>query len=141
MQCTGNIVVNRFDRRNEVFDVREMPSGKVLVVDLALRRCDYGHFQVERLLCCHVYREEFVLLGGIETWLDYTGATLVANPALRRTLKGRPKSTRYLNEMNSRKMRSPWVCRLCRNQGHSRRRCSQRAGLSGFGGNGASWYL
>ncbi|RYR73295.1 hypothetical protein Ahy_A02g007649 isoform H [Arachis hypogaea] len=43
----GNIVVHRFDRRNEVFEVHEMTSEKVLVVDLARRTCDCGHFQVE----------------------------------------------------------------------------------------------
>ncbi|RYR75381.1 hypothetical protein Ahy_A02g010034 [Arachis hypogaea] len=98
MQRAGNIVVNRFDRRNKVFEVHEMPSGKVLVVDLARRRCECGHFQVERLLCRNiyisdvykmseiwkVYREKFVPLGDTETWPDYMGATLVINPALRR---------------------------------------------------------
>ncbi|RYR73297.1 hypothetical protein Ahy_A02g007649 isoform I [Arachis hypogaea] len=47
MQQAGNIVVHRFDRRNEVFEVHEMTSEKVLVVDLARRTCDCGHFQVE----------------------------------------------------------------------------------------------
>ncbi|XP_029150764.1 uncharacterized protein [Arachis hypogaea] len=54
MQHAGNIVVNRFDRRNKVFEVHEMPSEKVLVVDLARQRYDCGHFQVERLPCRHV---------------------------------------------------------------------------------------
>ncbi|RYR61567.1 hypothetical protein Ahy_A04g018747 [Arachis hypogaea] len=54
MQQVGNIVVRRFDRRNEVFEVREMTTGKVLVVDLARRTCDCGHFQVERIPCRHV---------------------------------------------------------------------------------------
>ncbi|RYQ84626.1 hypothetical protein Ahy_B10g104071 [Arachis hypogaea] len=54
MQQAGNIVVHRFDRRNEEFEVHEMTSGKVLVVDLARQTCDYGHFQVERLPCHHV---------------------------------------------------------------------------------------
>ncbi|RYR73388.1 hypothetical protein Ahy_A02g007731 [Arachis hypogaea] len=43
MQHAGNIVVHQFDRGNEVFEVREMTSKKVLVVDLARRKCDYGH--------------------------------------------------------------------------------------------------
>ncbi|RYR17871.1 hypothetical protein Ahy_B03g062540 [Arachis hypogaea] len=47
MHRAGNIIVNRFDSKIEVFEVREMPSEKVLVVDLARRRCDCGHFQVE----------------------------------------------------------------------------------------------
>ncbi|XP_025679166.1 uncharacterized protein [Arachis hypogaea] len=54
MQQAGNIVVHRFDRRNEVFEVREMTTRKVLVVDLARRTCDCGHFQVERIPCRHV---------------------------------------------------------------------------------------
>nr|XP_029148382.1 uncharacterized protein LOC114925239 [Arachis hypogaea] len=54
MQQAGNIVVHRFDRRNEVFEVCEMTTRKVLVVDLARRTCDCGHFQVERIPYRHV---------------------------------------------------------------------------------------
>ncbi|RYR07408.1 hypothetical protein Ahy_B05g074751 [Arachis hypogaea] len=85
-----------------------------------------------------VYRFEFVPLGDAETWPAYQGPTLVANPALRRTSKGRPKLTRYLNEMDSRDMCGPWICRLCGRQGHSRSRCPQRAGPSGAGDDGGS---
>ncbi|XP_025664296.1 uncharacterized protein [Arachis hypogaea] len=165
MQRAGNIVVHRFDRRNEVFEVREMPNGKELVVDLARRTCDCGHFQVERLPCRHViacyanqrldwqlyvhdvyrmtkvrkvYRFEFVPLGDAETWPSYQGPTLVANPALKRTSKGRPKLTRYLNEMDSRDMRGPRICRFCGRQGHSQSRCPQRVGPSGAGDDGGS---
>ncbi|RYR32044.1 hypothetical protein Ahy_B01g057027 [Arachis hypogaea] len=53
MQHAGNIVVHQFDRRNEVFEVREMSNEKVLAVDLARRTCDCGHFQVELLPCRH----------------------------------------------------------------------------------------
>ncbi|RYR59372.1 hypothetical protein Ahy_A05g025246 [Arachis hypogaea] len=59
MQCARSIVVHRFDRRNEVFKVCEMPNGKVLAVDLARRTCDCGHFLVERLPCCHVIKRSF----------------------------------------------------------------------------------
>ncbi|XP_015953842.1 uncharacterized protein LOC107478216 [Arachis duranensis] len=158
MQHAGNIVVHRFDRQNEVFEVREMTTGKVLVVDLARRTCDCGHFQVERIPCRHViaccanqrldwqlyvhdvykmtevrkvYKFEFTPLGDPDTWPAYEGPTLVANPAQRRTSKGRPKLTRYLNEMDSRDMRGPRICRLCGAQGHSRSRCPHRAGPSG----------
>ncbi|XP_025675679.1 uncharacterized protein [Arachis hypogaea] len=41
-----------------------------------------------------VYRVEFVPLGDTETWPDYPGPTMVANPALRKKSKGRPKLTR-----------------------------------------------
>ncbi|RYR74929.1 hypothetical protein Ahy_A02g009637 [Arachis hypogaea] len=160
MQQAGNIVVHRFDRRNEVFEVCKMISRKVLVVHLTRRACDCGHFQVERLPCRHVitccanqrldwqlyvhdvykiteirkvYRSEFTLLGDPETWPAYEGPTLVAIPALRRTLKGRPKLTRYLNGMDSRDMRGPRICRFCSAQGHSRSRCPQRPGPSAAG--------
>ncbi|XP_025627850.1 uncharacterized protein [Arachis hypogaea] len=126
MQQAGNIVVHRFDRRNEVFEMREMTTGKVLVVDLARRTCDCGHFQVHK-----VYRFEFTPLGDPDTWPAYEGPTLVTNPVQRQTSKGRPKLTRYLNEMDSRDMRGPRICRLCGAQGHSRSRCPQRAGPSG----------
>ncbi|RYR33056.1 hypothetical protein Ahy_A10g047605 [Arachis hypogaea] len=160
MQQAVNIVMHRFDRRNEVFEVREMTSAKVLVVDLAPRSCDCGHFQVERLPCHHViaccanqhldwqlyvndvykmtevhkvYRFKFTQLSDPETWPAYKGPTLVANPASRRTSKGRPKLTRYLNKMDSRDMCGPQICRFCGAQGYSRSRCPQRAGPSGAG--------
>ncbi|RYR41235.1 hypothetical protein Ahy_A08g037634 [Arachis hypogaea] len=116
-----------YKRPNEVFEVRKMPSEKVLVVDLTRRTCNCGYFQVERLPFRHViaycanqcldwqlyvhdmykmtevrkvYRFEFTPLGDPETWPVYQGPTLVANPTLRQTLKGRPKLTQYLNEMD-----------------------------------------
>ncbi|XP_025703401.1 uncharacterized protein [Arachis hypogaea] len=158
MQQAWNIVVHHFDRRNEVFEVRQMTTGKVLVVDLTRRTCDCGHFQVERIPCRHViaccanqrldwqlyvhhvykmtevrkvYKFEFTPLGDPDTWPPYEGPTLVANPAQRRTSKGRPKLTRYLNEMDSCDIRGPRICRLCGAQGHSRSRCPQRVGPSG----------
>ncbi|KAL4315001.1 hypothetical protein AHAS_Ahas15G0141400 [Arachis hypogaea] len=107
--------MHRFDRRNGVFEVRKMSSGRVLVVDLARRRWDCGHFQVyvsdvyKISEICKVYRIEFVSLGDTEIWPNYPGLTMVANPALRRTSKGHPKSTHYLNEMDSRKMCGSWM--------------------------------
>ncbi|RYR43260.1 hypothetical protein Ahy_A08g039687 [Arachis hypogaea] len=44
-----------------------------------------------------------------------------------RATKGRPKSTRYLNEMDSRDMRRPRRCTICGREGHSQSRCPQRA--------------
>ncbi|RYR74558.1 hypothetical protein Ahy_A02g009281 isoform D [Arachis hypogaea] len=153
----GNIVVNRFDRRNEMFEVREMQDGTIYTVNLAQRHCDCSHFQVERLLChhmlaccanqrldwqvyvhdvykmseiCKVYKGEFVPMGDPSTWDRYEGAKVIANWTLRRATKGRPKSTRYLNEMDSRDMRGPRRCTICGREGHSRSRCPQCAGPS-----------
>ncbi|XP_015963931.1 uncharacterized protein LOC107487748 [Arachis duranensis] len=157
-----NIVVNRFNRRNEMFEVREMQDGTIYTVNLAQRHCNCGHFQVERLPCRHVlacranqrldwqlyvhdvykmsqiykvYRGEFVPMGDPSTWDRYEGAKVIANWTLRRATKGRPKSTRYLNEMDSRDMRSPRRCMVCGREGHSRSRFPQRAGPSSTGGH------
>ncbi|XP_025627740.1 uncharacterized protein [Arachis hypogaea] len=53
--ASGNIQVNCFDRQNEVFEVREMPSGVEYAVDLRGQRCDCGEFQVDRIPCRHVF--------------------------------------------------------------------------------------
>ncbi|XP_072088161.1 uncharacterized protein [Arachis hypogaea] len=47
--------VNCFDRQNEVFEVREMPSGLEYAVDLRRHQCDCGEFQVDRIPCRHVF--------------------------------------------------------------------------------------
>ncbi|RYR50949.1 hypothetical protein Ahy_A06g025991 [Arachis hypogaea] len=121
------------------------------------------HFQVERLPCQHViayytnqcldwkvyvndvhkmsevrnvYKNKFLPLGDPETWPAFLGPTLVTNHTLRQTSKCRPKLTRYLNEMDSRKMRGSRICRLSGRQGHSHNRCPQRAGQSGVSGSG-----
>ncbi|XP_029146215.1 uncharacterized protein [Arachis hypogaea] len=102
----GNIVVNRFDRRNEMFEVREMQDGTIYTINLAQRHCDCGHFQVERFPCrhvlaccanqcidwqvyvhdvykmseiCKVYIGEFVPMCDASTWDRYEGAKVIAN--------------------------------------------------------------
>ncbi|XP_025604127.1 uncharacterized protein [Arachis hypogaea] len=50
-----NIHVSCFDRQNEVFEVRECPSGVEYAVDLRRQRCDCGEFQVDRVPCQHVF--------------------------------------------------------------------------------------
>ncbi|XP_072083534.1 uncharacterized protein [Arachis hypogaea] len=54
-RASGNIQVSCFDRENEVFEVREMPSGVEYAVDLRHHRCDCGEFQVDRIPCRHVF--------------------------------------------------------------------------------------
>ncbi|XP_072090453.1 uncharacterized protein [Arachis hypogaea] len=53
--ASGNIQVSCFDRQNQVFEVREMPSGLEFAVDLCSLRCDCGEFQVDRIPCRHVF--------------------------------------------------------------------------------------
>ncbi|XP_057733909.1 uncharacterized protein LOC130949104 [Arachis stenosperma] len=54
-RASDNIQVSCFDRENEVFEVREMPSGVEYAVYLRHRRCDCGEFQVDRIPCRHVF--------------------------------------------------------------------------------------
>ncbi|XP_016200153.1 uncharacterized protein LOC107641163 [Arachis ipaensis] len=133
----GNIVVNRFDRRNEMFEVERLPCRHVLAC-CANQRLDwqvYVHDAYKMSEICKVYRGEFVPMGDPSTWDRYEGAKVIANWTLRGTTKERPKSTRYLNEMDSRDMRGPRRCTICGREGHSRSRCPQRAGPSSIGGH------
>ncbi|RYR11852.1 hypothetical protein Ahy_B04g069365 [Arachis hypogaea] len=153
----GNIQVSCFDRENEVFEVREMPSGIEYAVDLRHHRCDCGEFQVDRIPCRHVlaccanqrldwqvyvndvykmdqvrrvYRARFRPLRNPATWPAYHGPRFVENPFLRWVAKGRPKMTRFLNEMDTRMLRRPRQCKQCGAEGHSRSRCRQTGGPS-----------
>ncbi|XP_057734837.1 uncharacterized protein LOC130950350 [Arachis stenosperma] len=160
-QAAENIQVNLFDRQNEVFEVREMPSGLEYAVNLRQRHCDCGEFQTYRIPCRHVfacfanqpldwqqyvhdvyrmeeikkvYRARFKPLGNPTTWPVYQGPRHIPNPHLKRVSKGRPKIIRFLNEMDMRDMRGPRRCGLCGGQGHSRSRCPQHPGSSASGG-------
>ncbi|RYR08572.1 hypothetical protein Ahy_B05g076314 [Arachis hypogaea] len=124
MQCAGNIVVHRFDRRKEVFEVHKMPTGRLILHDknAIVGIFKWSNFHVAILLrvvltstsigrcmsvmCtrCRRFARSTEFMGDTTTWPDYPGLTMIANPALRRMSKGRPKSTRYLNEMDSRKI-------------------------------------
>ncbi|XP_029149727.1 uncharacterized protein [Arachis hypogaea] len=153
--ASGNIQVSCFDRQNEVFEVREMPSGLEFAVDLCGLRCDCGEFQVDWIPCRHVfaccanqrldwqlyvhdvykmdqvrrvYRARFRPLGNPTTWPAYNGPRFIPNPYLRRVTKGRPRMTRFLNEMDTRMLCRPRRCTLCEAEGHSRSRCRQSAG-------------
>ncbi|RYR35349.1 hypothetical protein Ahy_A10g050518 [Arachis hypogaea] len=129
--ASGNIQVSCFDRLNEVFEVREMPSGLEFAVDLRGLRCDCGEFQMDQIR--RVYRARFRPLGNPTTWPAYNGPRFVPNPYLRRVTKGHPKMTRFLNEMDTRMLRRPRRCRLCGAEGHSRSRCRQSAGANAGG--------
>ncbi|RYR39109.1 hypothetical protein Ahy_A09g044541 isoform B [Arachis hypogaea] len=68
-------------------------------------------------------------MGDPSTWPKYDGPKVIANWTLRHMIKGRLKSTRYLNEMDSWDMQAPCWCTLCGREGHNRSRCRQRASL------------
>ncbi|XP_072086993.1 uncharacterized protein [Arachis hypogaea] len=129
--ASGNIQVSCFDRQNEVFEVREMPSELEYAVDLRRQPCDCGEFQMDQVR--RVYRARFRPLENPTTWPAYNGPRFVPNPFLRRVTKGRPRMTRFLNEMDTRMLHHPRRCRQCRAKGHSRSRCRQTAGANADG--------
>ncbi|RYR78879.1 hypothetical protein Ahy_A01g003744 [Arachis hypogaea] len=121
-----NIHVSCFDRQNEVFEVRECPSGVEYAVDLRRQRCDCGEFQMDQVR--RVYSVRFRPLGNPTTWPVYHGPRFVGNPFLRQVSKGRLRMTRFLNEMDTRMLRAPRRCKQYGAEGHSRSRCRQRGG-------------
>ncbi|XP_016172625.1 uncharacterized protein LOC107615014 [Arachis ipaensis] len=139
----------------------KLHANQRAAVDLRQQRCDCGEFQVDRLPCRHVfaccanqrldwqlyvhdvykmdqirrvYRARFRPLGNPTTWPVYHGPRFVGNPFLRRVSKGRPRMTRFLNEMDTWMLRGPKRCKQCGAEGHSRSRCRQRGGPSNPGG-------
>ncbi|XP_025616572.1 uncharacterized protein [Arachis hypogaea] len=87
-----NIVVNRFDRRNEMFEVRKMQDGTIYTVErlpcrhvlacCANQRLDwqvYVHDVYKMYEICKVYRGEFVPMGDPSTWDRYEEAKVIAN--------------------------------------------------------------
>ena len=119
-------------------------------VHLRERRCDCGYFQALHFPCPHVlaacayarvdwatyvddvyriqivfnvYRTEFAPVPSEDFWPEYHGHPIRPNPALRRAIEGRPVSTRIRNNMDEVEPGPPNRCGLCRQEGHTRRRC------------------
>ncbi|RYR13647.1 hypothetical protein Ahy_B04g070530 isoform A [Arachis hypogaea] len=121
--ASGNIQVDRIPCRH-VFAccANQRLDWKLYVHDV------YKMDQVRR-----VYRARFRPLGNPTTWPAYNGPRYVPNPYLRRVSKGRPRMTRFLNEMDTRMLRRPRRCTLCGAEGHSRSRCRRSAGTNANG--------
>ncbi|RYR33275.1 hypothetical protein Ahy_A10g047839 [Arachis hypogaea] len=77
-----------------------------------------------------VYKVRNRPLGNPTIWPVYHGPQFVGNPFFRRVSKGRPRMTRFLNEMGTRMVRGPRRCKQCGVKGHSRSRCRQCGGAS-----------
>ena len=127
-------------------------------VNLNERWCDCGKFQAQRYPCSHVvatcthvyidcmlhmdnvyrletisnvYRHEFQPIGHEDYWQEYNGPQLCPNLFLRRDLKRQPKSSHIHNKMDLREGCQPNHCRFCKNESHSRNKCSYKSDTSG----------
>lgn len=141
------------DRHHLIFTVRDKNSND-FKVEMRRMSCDCGNFQVDRFPCRHafacisklrlkwetyvddvytlariyqVYERPFKAIGHNDTWELYTGPEIHPNYTMLRKAKGRPKSTRYLNEMDSSMMRRRKNCSLCKQVGHRRSQCPNDA--------------
>ncbi|RYR08886.1 hypothetical protein Ahy_B05g076746 isoform B [Arachis hypogaea] len=131
-------------------------------VSLASRTCDCGYFQAlhfpcqHALACCayarvswssyvhsvyqissvfNVYRMGFTPPIPEGFWPPYDGPTMIPDPNRRRAREGRPRSTRIRTNMDEADPNRPKRCGLCRQPGHTRRRCPQVVGSSQTGRN------
>ncbi|RYR28686.1 hypothetical protein Ahy_B01g052839 [Arachis hypogaea] len=118
--ASGNIQVDRIPYRHVfAYCANQRLDWQLYVHDV------YKMDEVQRL-----YRARFKPLGNPTTWPAYNGPRFVPNPYLRRITKGRPRMTRFLNEMDTRMLRRPRRCGLCGAEGHSRSRCRQSVGAN-----------
>ena len=59
-------------------------------------------------------------------WPLYDGLTIVPYESMKCTSHGRPKSTRFHNEMDVREGNTTITCGLCKQPGHNPRSCQNR---------------
>ncbi|XP_029152486.1 uncharacterized protein [Arachis hypogaea] len=125
-------------------------------VSLQAQTCDCGYFQAlhypcpHALACCaysrltwHPYVHEVYSLRLVFNvywmgftppipegfWPPYDGPTVIPDPSMRRAAEGRPRSTRIRTSMDEADPNRLKTCGLCREAGHTCRRCPQ----GGFG--------
>src|SRR5215469_16189225 len=149
----GRFQVITFDGFHNIFEVKDKRSDTRYAVDMLQRYCDCGDFQIDRFPCRHavaccnsaavnwrhhvdsiysidevikVYATKFKPIGHRDCWPVYNGPIIEPDQRLIRDGKGRPKSTRFLNEMDSARMRRQNRCGLCRQPGHRLGNCPNR---------------
>ncbi|KAL4349810.1 hypothetical protein AHAS_Ahas10G0079200 [Arachis hypogaea] len=152
------MLVISHDRATSIFTVDEIAgvgSQSRFRVYLQQRRYDCGYFQALHYPCAHalaacaharldwqsyvddvyrvenvfrVYQMEFPPLPDEEVWPPHEGQLLRPNPHLRRSMDGRPVSTRIRNEMDNVEPGPGRRCGICRQPGHTRRHCPHVTG-------------
>ncbi|RYR67017.1 hypothetical protein Ahy_A03g013234 isoform A [Arachis hypogaea] len=79
-QRVGNIVINQFDRHNEMFEVERLTCCHALVC-CSNQRLDwqiYVHDMYKMFEICKVYRGKFVSMGDPSTWARCEGVKVIA---------------------------------------------------------------
>ncbi|XP_052487984.1 uncharacterized protein LOC128041723 [Gossypium raimondii] len=148
--------VEMYSRRLETFQVTENIGRRTRSygVDLRNRRCECRKFKTLHYPCAHVvaacakvnldaeqyvddvytlectlrvWENEFPVLPDLSTWeVPPITFELLPDAGLRRNPRGRPQSSRILNEMDIREKSDEKRCGICRLSGHSRNKSPNR---------------
>jgi hypothetical protein len=153
VNAAGRYEVTQYDAFQNIFEVKDKHKNSRYTINMQERLCECGDFQVDRYPCRHavacfqqsgvnwrmyvdtvyttdeilrVYATNFVPIGHRDNWPIYHGPRIEPNKRLLRGGKGRPKSSRYLNMMDTPQMRRQNRCTSCRQPGHNRSNCPNR---------------
>ncbi|XP_058775069.1 uncharacterized protein LOC131649320 [Vicia villosa] len=110
------------------FQAFRMPCSHVIAA------CAHSHLDALALLSpiyksetlLHVYNNGFAVVAKEDYWPAYEGEIVWHNDQMRRNKKGRPKSKRITTEMNE-LGKLERKCGLCRQVGHNKKNCPNRA--------------
>ncbi|XP_065869154.1 uncharacterized protein [Euphorbia lathyris] len=134
------------------YDPIKGKGGNTRIVNLQKKECDCGKFQGKKMPCSHAIAackhiqmdfwllvdKSFTLEESLNCYKtvfqpltnqelpDLSGPTVIVNSETKRK-KGRPKSTRVRNEMDPSEPINKIICKICKESGHNRLTCKNRA--------------
>ena len=151
LKATGH-TLKSFNRNTGLFEVVTRNGKNVQIVNLEKGSCSCGKWEINKYPCSHVlsvcgnlslnswqyvqnyysieeycmtWAPQFFPLHHEEYWPE-TMFNLIPDYSLKRSEKGRPRSTRLRNEMDIKEGRTLIRCGICRVQGHDRRKCPSK---------------
>ncbi|XP_027158043.1 uncharacterized protein LOC113759665 [Coffea eugenioides] len=137
--------------------INKRKGARVQVVKLNEKHCSCQRWQIFGFPCSHViavcqycsldykalvqnwyspstygrtWAPLFHPIPGKSYWPPEEDIVLIPRDVMKRTTKGRPKSTRLHNEMDAREGQTKGTCSLCKQKGHNKRRCCKVCNLN-----------
>nr|XP_043625642.1 uncharacterized protein LOC122597073 [Erigeron canadensis] len=142
-----------FDRQKGVFEVITQRGKNIQVVNLELRSCTCGKWDIYKYPCSHVlsacaklllnpwqyvhecysiinycatWSSEFSPIPHEAYWPQAPNIALLSNSELKRDKRGRPRSTRLRNGMDIKEGKKSTNCGICGERGHNRATCKSK---------------